>query len=436
MGKLILTAGLCLLMTSMASSYKLVCYYTSWSNYRTGEGKLTPSDVDPFQCTHLIFAFASINYDNELIPGDQRDIESYKTFNGLKDRNPDLKTLLAVGGQTFCKSQFRSMASTKAKRDRFIKSSIQLLRNYGFDGINLDWQFPTNSRRKFTWLCKELLRAFSKEAEETGSPRLLVTSAVSASKGIIDESYEMAKIANYLDFLNVMTYNFHGFWDSVTGHHSPLDQRTADDQLNTAFAMKYWQDQGVPAEKLILGLAAFGRTFTLSTTSSGVGAPISNVGKAGPYTMEAGSLSYYEVCLALEGKQIEWITDQKVPYGVAGDQWIGFDNKESIDAKVKHVKDNNLGGVFVWSLDHDDFNGNFCKEGKYPLVSHLRSILVPGTSADFCKGKNDGNYPIPNDPYSFYQCSNGVSYTQKCQGTLVYNPSCDCCNWPQVGVHP
>lgn len=129
--------------------------------------------------------------------------------------------------------------------------------------------------------------------------------------------------------------------------------------------MKYWQDQGVPAEKLILGLAAFGRTFTLSTTSSGVGAPISNVGKAGPYTMEAGSLSYYEVtlkspiffllcmmcavfdyanmldfnssfqvCLALEGKQIEWITDQKVPYGVAGDQWIGFDNKESIDAKV------------------------------------------------------------------------------------------------------
>lgn len=51
-------------------------------------------------------------------------------------------------------SRFRSMASTKAKRDRFIKSSIQLLRNYGFDGINLDWQFPTNSRRKFTWLCK------------------------------------------------------------------------------------------------------------------------------------------------------------------------------------------------------------------------------------------------------------------------------------------
>uniref|UniRef100_A0A8D3AJV3 chitinase n=1 Tax=Scophthalmus maximus TaxID=52904 RepID=A0A8D3AJV3_SCOMX len=392
-----------------ASSYKLVCYYTSWSNYRTGEGKLTPSDVDPFQCTHLIFAFASINYDNELIPGDQRDIESYKTFNGLKDR-------------------FRSMASTKAKRDRFIKSSIQLLRNYGFDGINLDWQFPTNSRRKFTWLCKELLRAFSKEAEETGSPRLLVTSAVSASKGIIDESYEMAKIANYLDFLNVMTYNFHGFWDSVTGHHSPLDQRTADDQLNTAFAMKYWQDQGVPAEKLILGLAAFGRTFTLSTTSSGVGAPISNVGKAGPYTMEAGSLSYYEVCLALEGKQIEWITDQKVPYGVAGDQWIGFDNKESIDAKVGkcfyHVIVNYADFFFI------------PYSGKYPLVSHLRSILVPGTSADFCKGKNDGNYPIPNDPYSFYQCSNGVSYTQKCQGTLVYNPSCDCCNWPQVGVHP
>lgn len=150
-----------------------MCYYTSWSNYRTGEGKLTPSDVDPFQCTHLIFAFASINYDNELIPGDQRDIESYKTFNGLKDRsvlnslnilevvlyfevlnnynfnslsyrNPDLKTLLAVGGQTFCKSQYvvRYVNTTKPKTISFN------MRRESFSAFCLNFQIQEHGINK------------------------------------------------------------------------------------------------------------------------------------------------------------------------------------------------------------------------------------------------------------------------------------------------
>ncbi|XP_040007634.1 acidic mammalian chitinase-like [Xiphias gladius] len=444
MSKLILIAGLCVIISTLASSSKLVCYYNSWSENRIGEGKFTLLDVDPNLCTHLIFAFSGINDAHELVPNNRSDLQSYITFNELKLRNPNLKTLLAVGGWTFGTQKFSAMVATAANRQKFILSSITLLRTFGFDGINLDWQFPGTQgghpldKERFTLLCEELLCAYEDEGIETGRPRLLVTAAVAADKEIIDASYEVAKISKYLDFINVMTYDFHGNWDWFTGHHSPLYSRPQDTgsfvYLNTDFALRYWQDQGVAAEKLILGFAAYGRTFTLSSLSSEVGAPISNVGHAGLYTEEAGLWSYYEVCLYLEGKTVQWIEHQNVPCGSTGNQWVGFDNKESIYAKVNYLTQNNFGGVFVWSLDLDDFKGQFCKQGKYPLISYLHSLLVSGLDKTFCVGKPNDLFPNPNDPGSFFQCFNGKTYFQVCQPNLVFQESCKCCKFPNSGV--
>uniref|UniRef100_A0A4W6DKF6 chitinase n=1 Tax=Lates calcarifer TaxID=8187 RepID=A0A4W6DKF6_LATCA len=292
--------------------------------------------------------------------------------------------------------------------------------------------------------------AFVVEGTQTNRDRLILTASVSAEKAVIDDSYEVAQIAMNLDFINVLTFDFHGPWENVTGHHSPLYQGSQDtgDKIysNTDSAMQYWRDQGAPAQKLIMGLAAYGQVFTLSSASSGVGAPANGASGKGRYTSKGLIWAYYEICLHLERVTTQWITDQRVPYATTKNKWVGFDNKDSLDIKVSYLKANNFGGAFVWSLDMDDFSGQFCKQGKNPFISHLHTLLVPASTTTapsnttaapttkttqpigvLCNEGGAGLHPNPDDPSSFYNCDGVRAHRISCPPGLIFHDSCKCC---------
>uniref|UniRef100_A0A8D0KKV4 Chitinase-3-like protein 1 n=1 Tax=Sus scrofa TaxID=9823 RepID=A0A8D0KKV4_PIG len=315
-------------------------------------------------------------------------------------RNPNLKTLLSVGGWNFGSQRFSKIASNTQSRRTFIKSVPPFLRTHGFDGLDLAWIFPgRRDKRHLTTLVKEMKAEFVREALP-GTERLLLSGAVSAGKVAIDRGYDIAQISHrpsncmcgnlpttrnhkfrHLDFISLLTYDFHGAWRQTTGHHSPLfrgqGDASSDRFSNADYAVSYVLRLGAPANKLVMGIPTFGRSFTLASSKTDVGAPASGPGIPGRFTKEKGILAYYEICDFLQGATVRRPLGQQVPYATKGNQWVGYDDQESVKNKAKYLKSRQLAGAMVWTLDLDDFRGNFCGQNlRFPLTSAIKDVLA------------------------------------------------------------
>lgn len=156
-----------------ASTDKLVvCYLGTWATYRPGEGKFDIEDIDASLCTHAVYGFAKLdNETNQIASFDPTldiDNNGYGRFVGLKANNPDLKTLLAIGGWNEGSEKYSAMASDEESRKTFVQSAVNFTRENNFDGLDIDWEYPANrggqpeDKKNFALLISELREASQK----------------------------------------------------------------------------------------------------------------------------------------------------------------------------------------------------------------------------------------------------------------------------------
>ncbi|OXU26105.1 hypothetical protein TSAR_016779 [Trichomalopsis sarcophagae] len=367
---------------------KVICYYGSWSVYRPGLGKFDISHIDSSLCTHLIYAFAGLGESgqvkvldpwNDLPDGGGKD--GYRKFNALRKDNPELKTMIGMGGWNEGSSKYSSLAANETTREKFADNVVEFLKKYGFNGFDLDWEYPCqrggspSDKENFVQLLKTLRKRFDRE-----SVPLVLSAAVASAEISAGKSYDISSVCESLDFVNVMCYDLHGSWDKKTGVNAPLYpgswETDFEKKLNVDSCIQYWLSQGAPAEKLVLGVPFYGRGFTLANASqsSGIGAPAYSGSEPGPYTREAGMLGYNEILEDIaKGWQVHFQEEQKVPYAVHGNQWVGYDDERSLKDKTDYIKKHGLGGAMAWSIETDDFLGTAGK--KYPLLNVLHREL-------------------------------------------------------------
>ena len=298
----------------------------------------------------------------------------------LKAKHPNVKVLISLGGWTW--SRGFSSAAQPANRqafvascvDAYIKGNLPVTDGAGgvgaaagvFDGIDIDWEYPVAcglscgtpaDNANYTALLAEFRRQL-----DAVRPGLLLTVAVGAGIDKIRVT-DPAAYHPYLDFINVMTYDFHGAWDPQTNHHSalfdsPADPSTGDQKLyNSNDAMEAFLSRGVPASKLNLGIGYYGRGWT--GVASGNNGLYKSASGAAPGTYEAG-IEDWKVL-----KNLTWpvYTDSvaKATWISNGTTFWSVDTPAMVTEKMGYVKAQGLGGAFFWEFSGDDPQGTLTK---------------------------------------------------------------------------
>lgn len=285
---------------------RIIAYFASWGD-RPDKGNYGVSSIPWNKLTHINYAFAAIGNNNKIklldssvaitnvYPGQSSSLPYKGQFNLLtvyKKQYTGVKTLISIGGWSES-GGFYNMSATAQGRETFAKSCVDFLHQYGFDGIDLDWEYPTSAAGATVPLDEmmyytkysavvynnylSLLKKVKQKLDSAGvsdNKKYLLTIAAPASSWTLS-GMELAEHCKYIDFLNLMTYDLHGAWNSTVGHQAALYASYADPEtsamdqptLNIDWAVKYYSGIIHPS-KINIGIPYYSRGWTDVTGGS------------------------------------------------------------------------------------------------------------------------------------------------------------------------
>lgn len=316
--------------------------------YYTGDGeRIREYPVEGL--THVIYSFLELQ-EGKLAFKREGQKAILQKLVALKQDHPQLKIMVALGGWGGC-APCSPAFSTRKGRKLFAISVLQLLREYGADGIDLDWEYPTiegypghpyapGDYDHFTELVKVLRHTLGKNYE--------ISFAAGGFTKFVEEAVNWQKVVKWVDRVNLMTYDLVGGFSKVTGHHTPL-YSSAKQKESADHCIQLLRQRNFPVEKLVIGAAFYARTWKeVSPANDGIfqdGVFQSFV----PYRKHiesfepaAGYKKFFDA-----DAQASWSYNEKERV------FATYDDERSIEAKVDYVKKNNMGGIMFWELTLD-----------------------------------------------------------------------------------
>lgn len=445
--------------TSTAPNKRVVTYFPSWGMYEAGQQNITVDDIPWDKVSQVNHSFFEITNDFKIQTTDSyADFEStdfkhspewgtglaghFGEYKYYKSIYPNVKIIISVGGWTRS-DKFHAAASTEQNRKTLAQSMVDTMKKYPFiDGMDVDWEYPTETRapedqydrgcvggpedkHNFTLLLKTIRETF----DANNMKDKLLTVAVSAGETKIHNT-EPDQYAQYVDFIGVMTYDYAGDWDNVTGHvaglyHNPKDTTRPnfdlDDSLNV-FSKQY----NVPKSKIYGGAPLYSRGWgNVSPGPNGDGLFQPGNGNFNGNLGSGGQYSWYDM------KNIEktagWVKYRdpiaKVPYlyNSSTKQFLTYEDETSLQDRINYINDNAYGGLIVWDCSGDDVKAG------WPMHTQMYNGLIDGGSGPVTpmptagtvsvdKATNTGSYTITaNIPAN----SGGTSYQIYENGVVV-----------------
>ncbi|XP_052198923.1 class V chitinase-like [Diospyros lotus] len=324
------------------------------SAYWFPDSGIEAEDIDSTLFTHLFCAFADLDANSNQVTVSSSNSGPFSQFTQtVQQKNPNVKTLLSIGGGNSDTTAFASMASQASSRKSFIDSSIKLARNYGFHGLDLDWEYPETAAHmsNLRLLFNEWRAAVAADAKATGKPALLLTAAVYYAPRVNGVDYPIQAIANGLDWINLMAYDFYDPTRSqVTNSHAALYDPAG--QVSGDYGVGAWIKAGLGSKKLVLGLPFYGYAWRLvNANNHGLYAPAN--GAVGP---ESGAMGFNQIrnFITQNNAPVVYNATVVTNYCYSGTTWIGYDGTRTVSTKVSYAKQKRLLGYFAWHVAADE----------------------------------------------------------------------------------
>ena len=326
-----------------AGSGEVVGYYAAWASH----AGFTPDRLPAQELTQINYAFARIDPDTGglALEYETRDRKNLEDLRVLRREHPHLDLVISVGG--WSDSQyFSDVAATSSGRETFAAACAAFLKTHDLDGVDLDWEYPVSGasgsagrpadKENFTLLLQAVRRALDGLERQTGREYSLSVAGAAGTWYL--RNIEPRAVAETVDHIFLMAYDFAGPWGQRTGLNAPMS--------GVSGSVQAYLDSGVPAEKLVLGIPLYGYRYQgVSGGSQGVG---------GTFDSAASVTWRWVKSNALKDASLSGFRRDQTPCLYGGGTFLSFEDPQSVTAKASLAAEQSLGGIGFWELSQDD----------------------------------------------------------------------------------